>query len=47
MSFILTLTIDLETVKNAYKSFQVNDVDWMKSDHNIEDAITNIKTQSI
>lgn len=41
------LIIDLQTVKNAYASFEVSDVALLLSKFNIADALTKVKTNSI
>lgn len=39
--------IDLQTVKDAYKSFEVNNIALVKSKYNVADASTNVRTSSI
>lgn len=41
------LMIDIQTVRDAYRSFEVNDVALVRSEFNIADALTKCKSQSI
>lgn len=41
------LTIDLQNMTDPYTLFEVNDVALIRSEHNIADALTKVKTKGI
>lgn len=41
------LTVDLQTVKDAYKSFEVNDVVFVRSENKIADALIKLNAKLI
>lgn len=40
------LTIDIQTVKDAYRRFGVNDVSFTRSEQNVADALTGVEFHS-
>lgn len=40
------LLVDFQTVEDVYKNFEINDVTFLRLEHNIADTFTNVKTHS-